>query len=241
MKKLLKKIIRGTLLPFGWKLIKIRKPPRPNPYEKKNLEVLNCMNNASGILHMGAHRGYEAEIYNWFGKKVIWFEAIPDIFVHLKEHLYFYANQKSFCTLLGDTDNVKKDFYVSNVDGACSSMFDFSKEVKNKVYWGTENYSVIQKLSLKMSKIDTILKENQISASDYDHWIIDLQGGELSALKGAEESLKFCKSIYTEVSKLNYYEGGVLWDELSNWLKKRGFYPTKEPTEDHTNVLFKRN
>ena len=27
--------------------------------------------------------------------------------------------------------NVKKDFYVSNVDGACSSMFDFSKEVKN--------------------------------------------------------------------------------------------------------------
>ena len=91
-----------------------------------------------------------------------------------------------------------------------------------------------------MSKLDTILKKNNISASDYNHWIIDLQGGELLALKGAENSLKSCKSIYVETSKLKYYEGGVLWDELSEWLKERNFYPTIEPTENHTDVLFKR-
>jgi FkbM family methyltransferase len=237
----IKKVFRKALLFYGWKLIKFRKPHKPRLYKKKDLELLNCMNNASGILHLGAHRGSEAEIYNWFQKKVIWFEAMPDIFERLKENLYFYNDQKSFCTLLGDTDNVTRDFYISNHDSTGSSLFDFSKKVKDKVYWGTENYTMEKKISLKMFKIDTILKENKISALNYDHWVIDLQGSELLALKGAEESLKFCKSIYIEISKLNYYEGGVLWDDLSSWLKKKGYYSTKMPTEDHMDVLFKRN
>ena len=91
-----------------------------------------------------------------------------------------------------------------------------------------------------MSKLDTILEKNKISASDYNHWIIDLQGAELLALKGAENSLKSCKSIYTEISKLNFYEGGVLWPELSEWLREKSFYPVSESTEDHSDVLFKR-
>lgn len=236
----MKKIVKYILRSFGWKLIKIQKPPRPHPYGKLNLEVLDCMNNASGIMHLGGHRGNEAEVYNWFGKKAIWFEAIPDYFQHLKEHLYFYTTQKAYCALLGDSDNIEKTFYVSNCDAGCSSLFNFSKEVQDKVYWAENNYKMTKKLTLKMSKLDTILEKNKISASDYNHWIIDLQGAELLALKGAENSLKSCKSIYTEISKLNFYEGGVLWPELSEWLREKGFYPVSESTEDHSDVLFKR-
>ena len=142
--------------------------------------------------------------------------------------------------MLGDKDDVEKTFYVSNYDGGFSSIFNFSKESLNQVYWPENKLKVDKKLNLKMSKLDTILKKNNISASNYNHWIIDLQGGELLALKGAENSLKLCKSIYVEISKLQYYEGGVLWDELSEWLKERDFYPTMVPTENHTDVLFKR-
>ena len=237
MKKFTKKIIRSILGFFGWKLIKITKHTSPRTH-KVDMKMLNCLNNASGIMHLGAHRGTEAETYHWFGKKVIWFEAIPDIFQDLKERLHLYPTQKAFCTMLGDADNVKKNFYVSNCDGGLSSIFDFSKETLNKIYWPGNKYKVTKKLNLKMSKLDTILKENNVSAADYDHWIVDLQGGELVALKGAEESLKSCKSIYTEISKLKFYEGGVLWNELSAWLKERNFYPTEEPTNDHANVLF---
>ena len=95
-------------------------------------------------------------------------------------------------------------------------------------------------ISLKMNKLDTILENNNIIASEYDHWIVDLQGAELLALKGAENVLKSCKSISIEVSKVDIYEGGVMWDELSKWLKERNFYPNKEPETDHTDILFSR-
>ena len=64
MKLIIKKILRK----LGWKLIKIRKPPEPNPYGRLDDDVLKSINNSTGIVHLGAHRGLEAEVYNWFGK-----------------------------------------------------------------------------------------------------------------------------------------------------------------------------
>lgn len=238
MKIFIKKIIRYLLRIFGWKLVKIIKPPDPRP-SQLNLEILDCINNATGIMHLGAHRGSEAEVYNWFGKKAIWFEADPDKFQYLKEHLHFYPIQKGYCAMLGNEDDVERSFYVSNKDGGLSSMFNFSKETLEKGFKGTK-YRMTKKLNLKTTKLDTILKKNNISASDYNHWIIDLQGGELLALKGAENSLKSCKSIYVEISTVKFYEGGVLFDELSKWLKERNFYPAFQAAGVHTDVLFKR-
>ena len=81
---------------------------------------------------------------------------------------------------------------------------------------------------------------NNISPDEYNHWIVDLQGSELLFFKGAEEALKSCNSISVEVSKVNYYEGGVLWNELASWLNERNFYPTTSPEKNHTEILFKK-
>jgi hypothetical protein len=94
---------------------------------------------------------------------------------------------------------------------------------------------------LEMSKLDTFVKKNNINISSYNHWIVDLQGSELLALKGAENSLEFCDSLLIEISKVDIYENGVLWPELKNWLIKRNFYPVAEPLENHTDVLFKKS
>jgi hypothetical protein len=91
-----------------------------------------------------------------------------------------------------------------------------------------------------MSKLDSFVKKNNINISEYNHWIIDLQGAELLALKGAENSLKFCDSLLIEVSKVDIYENGVLWPELKDWLMKRNFYPITEPTQDHSDILFRK-
>lgn len=74
-----------------------------------------------------------------------------------------------------------------------------------------------------MKKLDTILKDQKISADGYDHWVIDLQGAELLALKGSEKSLQYCKSMSVEVSTVDIYDGGVVRDELCYWLKKKIF------------------
>lgn len=234
MKNFLKKILRF----YGWKLIKLRKPPEPNPYGKLDIDVLNSINKSSGILHLGAHRGLEAEVYNWFGKQVIWVEAIPKVYKELKDNLIFYKNQKAFQAVLTNEDFKDVNFNISNYDGACSSIFKFSDNIKNSDIWSKREHKMTETIKLKSIKLDTLLNSNNINPKNYDHWIIDLQGAELLALIGGENSLKFCNSIYIEVSRNKFYENGVIWDELKNWLNKRNFFSTREPTKDEEDILF---
>jgi FkbM family methyltransferase len=234
MKKLLKKIF----LLLGYRLVKLRPQSRPSPFGTKDLDSLKALNDSKGVLHLGAHKGTEAEVYNWFGKKVIWFEALPFIYDQLKENIQVYSNQSCFCALLGNEDGVKKNFYISNNDSASSSLFNFSKNTLNGKYFTDRVLEMKKKISLPMKKLDTILKDQKISANEYDHWVIDLQGAELLALKGSENSLQYCKSMSVEVSTVDIYDGGVMWEELRLWLEKKNFFPNTKPEKSHTDVLF---
>ena len=234
----MKLIIRKILRKLGWKLIKIRKPPEPNPYGRLDDDVLKSINNSTGIVHLGAHRGLEAEVYNWFGKNVIWVEAIPKIYKQLSENLYFYKNQLAFQALLTDEDDKNTNFYISNYDSACSSIYKFTENIKSSKIWSDRNHQMIDTLNLKSKKLDTLFTEEKIDPNRYNHWILDLQGAELLALKGAEKSLESCKSIYVEVSKEKFYKDGVLWGELKEWLISKNFYPTRNPVDDEEDILF---
>lgn len=236
----LKQIIKKIIKFFGYKLIKLQKNNLTNFLDQKDIEPLISLAKAKGVLHLGAHKGQEADIYQWFGKKVIWIEAIPKIFDQLKDNLYFYKNQEAYCLLLGDTDNLKKSFFISNNDSASSSLFKLSKNTLEGKYFSDTKLKIQDEITLEMSKLDSFVKKNNINISEYNHWIVDLQGAELLALKGAENSLKFCDSILIEVSKVDVYENAVLWPELKDWLMKRNFYPITEPTQDHSDILFRK-
>ena len=237
-----KKKINKILSLYGWKLIKFRKIPEPNPYGKLDIEVLKAMNNSTGIIHLGAHRGTEAEVYNWFGKNVIWIEALSENFSKLEDNLYFYKNQIAFQALLSDKDGDIKKFYISNNDAACSSMFDFTQEIKKSNQWKNREHKMINSIDLKTITLDTLFKNNSIVSKNYNHWIIDLQGSEYLTLKGSENSLKDCKSLLIEVSKKEFYNGGVVWSDIKNYLEKKKFFPTREPEKDEDDILFlKRN
>jgi FkbM family methyltransferase len=234
LKNLFKKLFRL----LGYRLVKLRPPSRPSPFGKKDLDSLKALNDSKGVLHLGAHRGTEAEVYNWFGKKVIWFEAIPYIYDQLRENIQVYSDQICICALLGNEDGIRKNFYISNNDSASSSIFNFSKNTLNGKYFTNRVLEMKKKISLPMKRLDTILKDQKISADEYDHWVIDLQGAELLALKGSEKSLQYCKSMLVEISTVDIYDGGVVWDELCDWLEKKNFYPNSKPEKNHADVLF---
>ena len=236
----MKSIIKKLLRILGWKLVKTRKPPEPNPYGKLDINVLKFMNNSKGILHLGAHRGLEAEVYNWFGKKVIWVEALPKTYELLLENLYFYKNQIAFQAVLTDKDDEIINFHVSNYDAACSSIYNFTNNIKNSDMWSDRNHEMVKSVKLQSNKLDTVFAKNKINPKEYDHWILDLQGAELLALKWAEESLTYCNSIYIEVSIKKFYTDAVIWNELKNWLATKDFYPTRVPEKDEEDILFIR-
>ena len=84
---------------FGWRIIKINYN-RKIEGENQNPEYVKCLMNCNGILHVGAHRGMEGPIYNWFNKKVLWIEANPKIYEELKINISHFRDQKAFNYLI---------------------------------------------------------------------------------------------------------------------------------------------
>ena len=111
MKNYLKKKIKEILTSNGWKLSKIYKN-KTYTNQKPNIELLKAINSSNGILHMGAHRGSEAAVYDWFNKKTIWIEANPKIYTDLKINVSTYVNQSAFNILLYEEDDKKIKFNI---------------------------------------------------------------------------------------------------------------------------------
>jgi FkbM family methyltransferase len=231
MSKLIKRIIKYLLYKTSWRLKKIYKN-KGYVHEKPNLDSVLSLYNSKGIIHMGAHRGGEATVYDWFQKKTLWIEANPLIIKDLQDHVNQFPNQKVIQALLSDKDGEKLDFKISNNDSASSSIFDFGQESIQK------NLRMISNLKIKSQTLDMIVEREKIEISEYDYWILDLQGAELLTLQGAKKSLKNCKFILVEISKSEYYVNGAKWENLKNFLNTNNFFEKWEPKENHTDVLF---
>lgn len=53
---------------------------------------------------------------------------------------------------------------------------------------------------------------------------MDIQGGELGALRGAIETLQNVRSVYTEVMFAPHYEGQPLYHHIAAFMEEQGFY-----------------
>ncbi len=239
---MIKKIIKKLLRIFNWKLVKIkRKKPSEYYYSAPNSSWIKSIMDCNGIIHIGAHRGSEAQVYNWFNKKVIWIEANPDLYEDLNDNISNFYNQSSYLELIGDKERDQK-FFISNKDASCSSIFDFSRKVKEKELWEDYDLKMEKQITLKMTTLDQWSQKNEINIDDFNLWVLDVQGSELQVLIGAEESLKKCRSILIEISKQPFYEeGSSKWNDIKKFLVSRNFYPEKEPQEDHCDILFTKN
>ena len=198
-------------------------------YRRKRL-----LENADGILHIGGHFGQEAMKYASMKSKVVWIEAHPEFFQILKNEIKQYPDQVAINALLGETPK-KTKFYVASNEGASSSIFDLS------LAHGFENIglSMTTSVELEMRRLDDVIEPN--IAQHLTHWVVDVQGAELSVLKGAGELIKVANSMEVEVSTREVYQGGVLFEELNAFLGSRGFKPVHNPRQNwHGDVLFVR-
>lgn len=201
------------------------------------------LHHAKGVLHLGAHLGHEAIHYAAQKKPVMWVEALPHIHSRLAKNLEKYPDQQAFCALLGDRNGMQKTFYISNnAEGVSSSMFQFGDYGSgDKTLWPELNLSMVDGITLPMIRLDTLMQGNGIDAAKYDFWVVDLQGAELLALQGAGNLLQGCRALYVEVSTVEVYQCGVLWQQLQQWLIEAGFMPLWQPEKPHDDVLFVRS
>jgi hypothetical protein len=69
---------------------------------------------------------------------------------------------------------------------------------------------------VRIKRLDDI----PFNRSLYDYLHIDTQGYELEVLKGAEESLKYIKTIQVEVYREELYRGCPMIDDITGFLKE---------------------
>lgn len=64
---------------------------------------------------------------------------------------------------------------------------------------------------------------------------LDVQGFELSVLKGARQALKNCSFVYAECSEIPLYTGQALFPEVVSFLGEEGFKPIRRSNEQWVN------
>lgn len=195
-----------------------------------NLIYKNLVSQSTGVLHIGAHVGQEAETYAKAGLEVLWVEGDTEIFPRLQENIKRYANQKAINFLLGDREGQLVDFFRSSNDGQSSSLFKFGKD-------SFENVSTVKIEQLTLHRLDSLLSIQE--SMRFDHWVVDVQGAELLVLKGAGHLLNSCRWLSVEVSLRETYSGGAKFQELCDYLAQYQLFPLWNPTVGfHGDVIF---
>ena len=123
--------------------------------------------------------------------------------------------------------------------------------VVNKALSDKKSTSVIKLLSNRSSRSSTIhggygmnyVTEEQIELTDIDSYntkatvlILDVEGEEMNALKGAEKTLQTIKRVFVETHKL--FDGTDTADETRKILANRGFQMREQKDADNTLWIF---
>lgn len=176
------------------------------------------LNDVNGVLHVGANLGQERFVYEKKKLNVLWIEPIPDVFARLQENIQPYPKQSAYSALITDTDGTVHQFNIANNDGASSSIYNFGDlhSIYPEILY-TGNIQLISK------RLDTFIKENAVSLSDYDSLVLDTQGSELLIIKGAGDYLNKFKYIKLEVADFNAYDGAAGISEVDKELTNLNF------------------
>lgn len=142
----------------------------------------------------------------------------------------FEPDQRSRNKLLAQKNNCKSyqlnDKIVSNKNEIkeihlCKAPMTSSVYPPNREYLDlfadSDRFDVVSKEKLKTTTIDHL----DLGVTDFIK--LDIQGGELNAIKGADETLQTCLGLEIEVEFLPIYEKQPLYADVTNYLKKFNF------------------
>jgi 2-O-methyltransferase len=193
------------------------------------------------VLEAGAHDGTNTiEMAQfWPGATVHAFEPVPATFSKLRDKCIRFADRVTCWNLGLGPSSARLDLHVSGGEhsGTQSSSFLPPTKVQAREF---EFVKFTEKVEVEVVSIDDWAGSNRIEKIDF-LWL-DMQGFELEALGGAENTLKFVAAIHIEVSHLPLYEGAPLYHDVKAWMQQRGFRPVCEATfRVGGNVLFVRS
>jgi FkbM family methyltransferase len=170
-----------------------------------------------GIIHIGAHEGSELNTYLEMGvKNILFIEANPEVFEKLYKNVGEYPGVKALNYAISN----KNDFLTLHVttNDQSSSLLKLKRHLD--LY---PDITEEKQVKVPSRKLDSLIEELIITPEDYNLLVIDIQGAELLALEGAENTLKFIDAIQLEVNFEELYENCALAWQVDEFLMKHGF------------------
>lgn len=167
----------------------------------------------TGIIHVGAHYGYEIQSYMDYNvPKVIFFEPLKENFKMLKSVIYGYPSDRITIhnVALGNYNGIVP-MNISDNEAQSSSVLKPLVHLK-----AHPEVSFIGTEEVQMEKLDDY-------NYDYNFLVIDVQGFELEVLRGASETLKNVDYIYCEVNQDEVYEHNAYIGEIDSFLEQYEF------------------
>ncbi len=181
-----------------------------------------------GIIHIGASDGQEKKFYRSIkAKNVLWIEADPETYKKLVENVTPSGVTKILNNLTYPS-TITENFAVSDQNGT-ADFFITSNKYSSSLLELNLHESVYPdiyadgKITVNTKRLDTYFEESKNDPSKYNVIMIDVQGAELLALKGATNTLKNIDVIVSEISPDEMYKGSVPVYELDKFLLEHDF------------------
>jgi FkbM family methyltransferase len=188
--------------------------------EKYSGEIIdNLINffklNVKGILHVGAHKCEELDVYLKYtdSNSIYWIEAIEYL---VKQNLDNIPNLNIINEVIGDKDGVEVEFKITN-NTLSSSILELGEHKDLH-----PNVIVTDVLKLKTKTLETIFNENSLHGK-FNTLVLDLQGAEILALKGLKDIINEFDIIYTEVNEKEIYKECCILEDLDLYLNQYNF------------------
>jgi FkbM family methyltransferase len=169
------------------------------------------------VIDAGANRGQFA-VYaarRFPHAALICFEPLTKPGARLRRAVGNIGRLKLWDVALGAT-NEEAEFHVSAADDS-SSLLPIGPRQREE-FPGTEERSTLR---VQVRRLDDLLDAEELVAPVLLK--IDVQGGELGVLQGAEAILSSVDAVLVEVSFVELYAGQPLADEVWDYLRSHGF------------------
>jgi FkbM family methyltransferase len=168
------------------------------------------------IVDVGANRGQFAVISRRLfpGSQIYSFEPLEGPAEVFGRALQDDQRVQIFHNAIGETSGVAS-IYVTTRDDSSSLL---KPDTAQQEIFGVRTQRM-EKISVR--RLSECLTREDLRAPALLK--IDVQGGELDVLKGAEELIDCFDAVYVECSYVQLYEGQPLCGEVVRWLGERGF------------------
>lgn len=165
-----------------------------------------------GVIHIGAHRCEETSLYKSLGLQdfqMLWIDGNDDLCAEFPQIIN---------AIISDVDDKLVEFIITNNDAMSSSILELKEHM-------IEHPDCLEEKRVlkKTVTLDSLFDRLHIEHNTYDFLVMDIQGAELLALKGATQILPHIKCIFTEVSNKELYSQCVHIDDLDIFMQNVGF------------------